>query len=431
MTKRLFIALLMLIGCIAPGMTLIAQDQDATAGRIAWIGTDFNIYTAALGGELVQMTTDAGVSADGTTLVLYQMPTWSRDGRLAYFSSEVQRTGRTDLGVWVSADGIAEGVLRHRFNRDTFTYASWAPGNCAPDDSCRDLALLLSRAGANGFVVEVVRDGIETEEGENHRLIGRGVPFYFSWSPDASQMLWHRNNRRIDIYDLVQSQETRVNAVPGFFSAPAWSPVDQDALLYVVGSDEEGRSALVRAQGGVETRLADGLTGPVYFLWSPDGRRVAYTDQQGELYVIDALTGEMVTRTPESGVLAFFWSPDSERIAFLRHGRLIGSFDARAERITFAAQRQEIGIAWSILHLDDERIDSYAAFRPTQGLMYLLNYFDQFAQSHSLWSPDSRYLTYAEVLGGNREVVRVLDISSADDVPFTIAEGSLSIWSYR
>ncbi|MDZ4769111.1 MAG: hypothetical protein SGJ24_08290 [Chloroflexota bacterium] len=413
------------------GGAVRGQENEPAPGLIAYIGADFNLYTLALDGEAVPLTSDAGVNEDATRLRLYQMPTWAADGRLAYFASEITRDGDATLDVFVSADGVTPGAGIQRFDGNTFTYGAWAPSNCNAESDCRDLALLLSRPGVNGFVVELVRDRGSFADAETHRMIGTGSPYYFSWNPSADRMVWHRNNRRIDVYDVGTEALTELEQTPGFFSAPAWSPVD-DTFLVAVQERASRESAIVMGGGSGERGLVSGLSGPVYFTWSPDGTKIAYTARQGALVVIDAANGAVLSQTSNDSVLSFFWSPDSQRLAYITPGDLSDSFDAQADPgMRIAAMAQEVGIAWSILEIDDDSITTYATFTPTQGLTYILNFFDQFAQSHSVWAPDSRHLVYSELIGAEREVIRVLDTSAPENASIIVADGSLGIWSPR
>lgn len=417
---------------LAPADFVRLQEVPAPPGRIAYIGADFNVYSTAVGSPATQITVDAGLSANRRDVTLYQLPTWANDGRLAYFGATVSRNGDNTLGVYVSADGIAPGARLHQFDGDTFTFAMWAPAPCAQDENCLALALLLSRSSSRGFVVEIVEDvGGAGDAEATHQVVGTGSPFYFSWSADASQMLWHRNNERLDVYDVASDATVRLASAPGFFSAPAWAP-GGDRIAAVIQDRQAGRSAL--AVGLAEQRelepLLGGLTGPVSFTWSPNGAFLAYTDRQRVLTILDSMTGEVIVQSDSDEVLAFFWAPDSSKIAFLTHRLLLEGFDAKAEpNARLASLAQDVGFAWSVLDVTTGEVTNGAAFQATQGFIYILSFFDQFAQSHSIWSPDSRYLVYAEALGDEREIVQVLDTQDLGAAPMLIAEGSLGIWS--
>lgn len=407
---------------------LQAQEDDqplSVPGMIAYVGTDFNIYTFNLADDShVQLTDDAGETRR------YQWPTWSTDGRLAYFSLYFDDNALfTD--AFVSADGLTAGDLAYT-GPEYFNYAYWSPGNCDEDERCRDLALLLS-SPEQGMFVELIRD---SEAEVTHLTAGLGgPPFYYSWSPDGERMLWQRNNERFDIYDAGEDRVTDTLAQqPGFILSPAWSPVD-DRLL--VGAAAEDQTTDLVIVGSSETQVvASGFTGLVSSGWSPDGNLVAYREQTrqgfGPLIVVDAVTTETAARSPTTGVIAFFWAPDSHQIAYLTLAASPGTFSAGNfnNHLMAQPQQQPIGLAWSILDVQTGDVRQYGSFFPTEEVVYLMQYFDQFAQSHRLWSPDSRHLLYSEMTPTG-PVINLLDTSQAGSVPVSVAEGRIGIWSFE
>ena len=83
--------------------------------------------------------------------------------------------------------------------------------------------------------------------------------------------------------------------------------------------------------------------------------------------------------------------------------------------------QEDAGLAWSVLDMETGNVRRYGAFVPTADLIYLFTYFDQFMQSHRIWSPDSRYIVYAEVGENETNHVSLLDTSTRDTVPVVIA----------
>jgi TolB protein len=250
-------------------------------------------------------------------------------------------------------------------------------------------------------------------------------------------MLWQRDNNRVDIYDA--DSNAVVNSLPvtpGMFLSPGWSPVD-DRLLFGALNADGSSTDLVISANTQTTTLAGKLHGPVSFAWSPDGNDVAYVDQHGPLMEVDALTGKTVARSTSTGVLAHFWSPDSHRIAYITLTMLTpppdGSFSAYAPTggVLAAIQQGQAGLAWTVLDVSTGATRSYTPFLPTRDMIYLLSYFDQFAQSHRVWSPDSNHLLYSEIRPGDKQVITLLDVSQPDTVPLSIAEGSIGVWSFQ
>lgn len=399
-------------------------------GAIAYVGDDFNIYSLnGANRAITALTDDAGPRSD--SLIVYQWPSWSTDGRLAYFSLGLTRGGQVlETDVYISVDGRTAGKRVYAGENQVFNYAYWAPQDCVDGPGCRDLAVLLSDSAADGLIVELVRDA---EAGASSRTAGSGAPFYYSWSPDGLRMLWQRDQARLDIYDVSSNAVAEtLEQAPGLFSAPAWSPVDDRLLIGARAGDGQTTDLLLLA-GGEARLLASELSGPVAFAWSPDGNRVAFSAGQGALFVLDAVTAETVARSPVTGVLAFFWSPDSRKIGYVTLATPPGSFNANGATgpRQAALMQNEVGLAWSLLDVqagDNRRLTSFV---PTRDMLYYLTYFDQFAQSHRLWSPDSRHLVYAEVTGDNQPVVTLLDVSGDDPVPLSVAEGSIGVWSFE
>jgi len=62
----------------------------------------------------------------------------------------------------------------------------------------------------------------------------------------------------------------------------------------------------------------------------------------------------------------------------------------------------------------------------------MFQYFEQYAQSHRIWSPDSRYIVYAqEVFGESENEIRLLDTSAPDDQPEMIMNGDFAVFAFR
>jgi TolB protein len=397
-------------------------------GRIAYIGLDHNVYTLSLHDDGLIMLTD-----DGSPSRRYQWPTWSTDNELAYFCCNALFMQQVATEIYVSPDGVSDADLLHNADNTVFNYAFWSPSNCVNGENCRDLAVLLSRLADDTLSVELVRSGGQTPM---IQTVGTGIPFYYSWSPDGRQMLLQRDSRRLDVYDVQTGEITALPQDAGLFQAPSWSPVD-DRLLFGVLSEEGAATDLVIFANEEYRILRTSLPGLVSFNWSPDGNYIAYRTvaegSLGPLHILDAETGDTIHETSAGGAIAFFWSPDNTHIAFVTPATPRGSFNISSDtlRMVSTMAQQTDGLAWSVMDISSGEVRRYGAFIPTEDMIYLLRYFDQFSQSHRVWSPDSTHVVFGEVTPRGQGAISVLDMMRNDAVPFSIADGLIGIWSYR
>jgi WD40 repeat protein len=402
-----------------------AQNETLTSlpGQIAYIGVDGNVYVFnPHDNQTESLTTNA------STGIHYQWPTWSTDGRLAYFLTKATEQN-IETDIYVSSAAGSDGQMVYSGQNEAFTYAYWSPQNCDKGAGCRELAVLLNNLIDRDFSVKLIRNG-DVESKDN--LAGTGAPFYYSWSPDGGKMLWQRNNMSIDIYDANKNELVdTLPQQPGAFQAPAWSPTDDRLLFGALGTDRSSTDLVIVGSDKTQT-LASQLSGPVAFSWSPDGQYVAYVENGGVLFVLNAQSGETVSRSSVSGVYAFFWSPDSKQIAYITLATPPDSLNAYNEggAKSAAIVQSAPGIAWSVMEASSGATRRYGAFFPTQEMVYLLTFFDQFSQSHRIWSPDSRYLIYGEITSDSHQHISLLDTSHTDTVPFSIEEGVIGIWSF-
>lgn len=407
-----------------------SADEDAildVPGRIAYIGEDYNVYSLSLhDSNMSQLTTDANRTQR------YQWPTWAEDGKLAYFCCQ-PLMGSVFTDVYISPDGITGGDRVYSGEGEVFTYAYWSPQTCSTDDTCRDLAVLLNQGGF--FSVELFRNNAEAT---SNQTVGIGSPFYYSWSPDGTRLLLQRNNRRLEIYDITTNEIQALNQRPGLIQAPAWSPIDDRLLFGALNIDNNNNATtdlVIVANDEVQILQAN-IPGLLVYSWSPDGNYVAFRTlvdgDLGGITVLDTITGEIIAQALAEDVYAFFWSPDSQKIAYVALTTPQGSFSASNPMMSRIAetQQQRFDLTWAVLDVASDESRRYGTFTPTEEMIYIFNFFDQFGQSHHLWSPDSTHIVFAEFTETGPEL-NILDMTRPNAVPFSIADGFIGIWSYR
>ena len=405
-------------------------------GKITYVGSDYNIYTNNFEAGLIsQLTNDASATRH------YQWPTWSADGQLAYFCCDLRVANTPETSAYISSDSVQSGVEVFSGVGDAIIHAAWSPQPCSISADCRDLALLVNNVFSGGITIELIRSSNSSVQ---QTSVSSGSPFYYSWSPSGAQIALHRNSTRFDVYDLgsgrILDGSTQQSA--GTFQAPAWSPVDDRILFGASGGSVSMTDISIFANGDVLSLVSE-LTGVISFSWSPNGNYIAYRvvnqNNFGSLFVVDAISGEIVSRSSASGVIAFFWSPDSEKLAYITLGTQGGSFsvqrDVDQQLVSSLAQtvQNPSNFIWSTLNVETGLNRRYSAFQPTAEMIYMLLYFDQFVQSHSIWSPDSAHIVYSEIVesGSPRPVVSILNVVDTDTVPVSIADGVFASWSYE
>jgi len=392
--------------------------------RIAFVGTDGNLYLIDRHGENLEYL---AVGGEGTALTF---PTWSPDGRRVAFIAQRETDGEVESILYTVSTVGGDPIKLYTSTENPAFYLYWSPdsqhiGFLTEEDS--SLALRLAPA-----------DGREPAQ-----VLERGAPFYWSWSPDGQEMLMHIGGTRRfreDAHLAIRSRQPEatpdvLDDAPASFQAPAWSP-DGRRLLYA-GETEDGQRALYlrqRESGAVEKLV--NVIGFVGFNWSPDGQRIAYLQIDdptiaplGHVYVINSDGSErrQVSREP---VIAFFWSPDGRRLALL-----VPSLDEEtpSTRMGLSAplpQERELRLRWWLVDVVTLERRPLVAFRPTNPFLFILPYFDQYAQSIRFWSPDSRYLVYSDQESSRQAGIWIVDVEGKEP-PHRLADGTLAVWSWQ
>ena len=439
--------------------TEILPDQDAGTGaaphlavdRIAYIGPYGDLFTVNPDGSDERRLTGvsrvrsrpsdpAGPASPSDTAAFYQVqdldfnesyawPTWSPDGtRLAV--SRVQIAPNRSLEVSVQVIDAITGISRIVYENDvpgliadgSPHYLYWSP------DGELLSFLATTRQGMTLFAVNP-----DTSEGAI--ALERGAPLYFSWSGNGRNLIVHsRDEVKLLRRPLLVDDPQHLASAVGF-RTPALSP-DGESWAWS-GGDASGSVIYVGGSGG-PTALHILDTGPlVAFMWSPDGRTLAVADNpdpQGRIYQrlrLIATDGSGLRTLVEEPLLAFYWSPDSARMAWV-------GVDAEEQVFEMKVSPVAEGGSRSVDQSPDAR--ELFRFRPSGEVFTMFSFFDQYAYSHSPWSPDSTRLVVAGSEGPVAERrnghsptgarVYVLD-AVGDAAPSEIAQGGVAFWSWN
>jgi TolB protein len=390
---------------------------------LAYIGGDGNVYLAWPNRpDRLAMTVDATAPAEGNGRSYHRLA-WSLDGQLAFAAVERKDAGVSST-VYVATPGQPPHLLGQ--SADHFViYLFWSPQGCTGPAVCH-LAYLIE--GEEAIDLHLVQWG--NHRPVANRVVGSGRPFYFTWSPDGRQMLWHTGGAlayhpeaALTRYQVMLGESERLTAAPGLFLAPAWSPGGESWLAGVASAD--GRTTLRQVTPGREPSIEIVQNGfDIAFAWSPNGQQIAYAVRGagddpflGPIYLYDLASQRSRRLTDESlHVQAFFWSPDGQRIAYIH----------------WLSLPNESWAQWRVYDLTTAGDRGFQAFYPSLPMRMVIGSFNQFAQSHRFWSPDSRYLLYADRARYLTERIWLVDTWAAREAnPILVDEGAIGVWSWQ
>ena len=361
----------------------------------------------------------------------YAWPTWAPDGaRLAVSRVQMQSEREATVSIQVidaitgRADTVYTNEVPALIADGVPHYLYWAPDG-------RSLGFIASTPrGLTLFVASVFSN-------EAPLTVETGAPLYFSWANDSRGLLLHSGPDIKLVPNLVTGEPSLALGSNNGFRVPAYSPADSlggSHLAYATYNDDGGL-IMIATGGDLDQDRPVLEVGPFSaFLWSPDGTRLAVADRVDpggpafqRLRVVTVkepgaeTDAEMqVESIAAEDLLAFYWSPDGQRLAWV------------------ALDPEQRLFQWRVSGSDAADPRDLFRFQPSGEFFTLLSFFDQYAYSHSPWSPDSSQLVVAgspeqafERRNGHTPTgsrIFVLDVAGGDP-PLEIAAGTLAFWS--
>ncbi len=398
-----------------------------SVNQIAYVDLDGLLHLADFDtGETLQISPDVG---------LFTWPTWSPDAQRLVFSG-VTRDGASGIRIslfsynttlderrefYVGNPGVlgllADGVAH---------YPQWSPDG-------KKLAFVTFTSRGMTLLIDDLDDNADPE------FVMDDGPVWSTWSPDSQYLLVHRGLDLFLVNTLEGPEISRLETGFARYRVPAWKP--RGGAVTVVVEDDSGAlrlsTAEVQSDGlGEFQAIADVTENPAY-LWSPDGEYLA-VGSSGDVIVYQSsilYRFQRLTLLPENGsresieiaddVLAYFWSPDGTKLAYA----------------TLSDQRG--AMRWMLLDTKDGNRWPLVDFVPSRDQLTMFEFFDQYAYSHSLWSPDSKFLVFAGRIeeggvsaslvshpGHEGSHIIVVD-TQANGIADQIAAGGLGVWSPR
>lgn len=360
----------------------------------------------------------------------YLFPAWAPDGR----SIAVLGSSEAGSGVYVLGDEADGDAAELYFSEsDAPIYIYWRPdGGAVSYIASGERSLNLWLSPPHGA--------------DEPLLLAEGQPLYWDWADENSRLLVHTGTpvtgAQLSFVE-VDGTEQAVEALdePGFFQAPG---VSNGGAYVAFAGLEEGERSLTVSNIVSGERQSTEHQGIVAMGWSPTEQTLAFISPQerarqtfqnfyGPLRLLDAGTGD-VTLLVSQTVLAFFWSPDGEKIAYFTPGQgeqvasaPSGNRDRTLGKVRW--QEDELRLSLSVVHVENGGSQHVLDFRPTDlFIRQFLPFFDQYALSHRLWSPDSAALVLP-ILDDDRASIYVAPISG--DSVRHVADGEMAFWSPR
>ena len=389
----------------------------SASGHLGYVGADDNVYVVdPKTGATVQVTDDRS-SADTGQGIFHAGLAWARTGQLVYARTDPDAF-KSSLFLTIPGSGK---VTRLTDEGGMLIYASWSPATCDVV-SCSKLAYIVDvdRQPGGKVALYVVKFPPGQAQPNATEVADQ---IYFSWAGERNHVIQHvfDPGSRLDDVDLSTGTSKPIHARLAPFFAPAFTG---GRVVYAVADSGVTKPTVTLTDSAVIVHAPQGVR-RVVFAPSPDGRRLAFAVRGKsslrpaqafeEPYVVDLETGDISPVGPLTlWTEAFYWSPDSRKLAYLTY------LDTDYRQFN----------QWRIYDAASEEDTGSVSFQPTLTFDTLTTFFDQFGQSHSFWSPDSRYLTYAAVSDAGDDQIWLLDTRESGKRTL-VADGVVGVFSWR
>ena len=415
----------------APLPTATAVATDPGLPRLAVVDASGRLRTMDAGG--------GSIATYGPPDVAFTFPAWSPDGkRVASIGQDARDTAVYVFTVPPDGHAPADAVVIGRSADHPPFYLYWSPdGTRLTYLTTEPTGLALQIAAADASSAPVA--------------IRQGAPLYWAWA-GADRLVVHSGNEGIDGFiGEVRLDGSSIEPRPldaGTFRAPgvtadgrfrAYTSPGLTGTEQVIvestdrsgqhGVDVFGGAALgFRPSGGDLAFIAPAAAGP------------AQTVPEGPLRIMDAATGSVRTLLTD-GVVAFFWSPDGDTIAALQVVTPGDDSVATGGGIVLAASRHDavptvvpaaeppgVGLRLVFVTEGSAAIRSRRSVRVSDAFAsQLLPYFDQYALSHRIWSPDTLAILLPIVSADGAVHLTSFRADGSDPQPVT--DGVAGFWS--
>ncbi len=352
----------------------------------------------------------------------FQFPAWSPDGKkLAAIGSDAE-SGFLQIFEDTAGSTTTE-IYRSRAEGPFYMY--WAPNS-------EEIAFLANHA--SGTLALHTASATASD-----KILAFGSPFYWQWSSDSQTLFMHTGfnsaEARLGFSSRVRDTLGNNSLAPaGRFQAPGIS-YRGNYIAYAT-EDSSGTRLVLQNNARVnkeELKRELPHLGIAAMSWSPVTDLLAIMSPSknapsyfGPISLLDAQTG-MLEPLSSQPAFAFFWSPDGRYIVYFAPAQGGGDFASTLQH----ASLEKVQLPGLSINLIDvtAKTDTYLTdFVPSpQFSNQFLPFFDQYALSHQLWSPESDALVLPAVIANQINLI-VVSITGEVNV---IAEGDTPFWNRR
>jgi TolB protein len=374
--------------------------------------------------------------------IVFLFPAWSPDG------SRIAAVGQraNDVGIYVfsvkrgAKVGAEPAVVYRSPDRQPF-YLYWTPDG-------RRVSFLTTESTGIALRVAPAEGSPPLDGNDEGSVIRRGAPLYFQWV-GVRRVLLHVGGGDAFVGQVALDGAAVGSSIiaTGSFRTATLSR-DAAYLAYAAStSGADGDIVVQTVEGLAEQRVP--VFGPAAMLFDPAGNTLATiaADKpdpdpvpipRGPLRLIDPASGAVRTLL-DGSVVAFFWAPDGKTIAAVR---VVGTGRGPAADVTRPEPAVERapghgagGVAYStgspvdlvLVDVSSGAVRSERDVRLADSFVgQLLPYFDQYALSHTFWSPDSTNILLPLADASGQDQLTIIPTDGSDAIP--IAAGSSGSW---
>ena len=419
--RSLIVALVVALATVA-----VARDASAPpAGQIAWVDVEGELWIGKGDGSgSRQLAPGAEMRPASFTLTpiqdlpeSFRWPLWSPDGKklAAFYISQGSGPATSRLLVFEPTSGRI--VDSHQGVDLRPIYGYWAP------DGSR-FAFLHQTGPVHTLSLW------PSDDRDTPKDVAAGLPLFFDWRRDSRALVLHaardpqsKARSTVTLLDPVNGERTVRTDSPAAFGPAQYSP-DGSWLAYGI-EDEKGIAHLViEKRDGSDRKKLLRIDPEAAFNWAPDGKSLAVgktSDERAplleEVVRIEIPSGKTTSIAKEI-VGCFFWSPKSDRLLYAVRDLDKGDWE------------------WVVADVTSGKKTRLTRFVPSPALVFVFQFFDQYALSHRLWSPDGSAFVFTGWTGVDPQTVGPVGAPSVFVVPIDAAkkpsalgDGHVAFWS--